>query len=278
MNPVSNTAFYCCGIRMEDARRKNPVCNDIFAERFMDERGMLIFEPFKFEKMPNISNISRCRIIDDYVRAELSVNDKLTIITIGSGFDSRPYRLKGGNWLELDEPRIINYKSDRLPVEECPNPLRRIAVDFARESLAEILESERSDDHTVFVIEGVFMYLEAQAIENTIKAMQWHFGKHVLYCDLMTRKFFTRFAQSIHQKLADSGGRFSERPEFPEAAFTRHDYHPVECIPMLQRARELGILWSQARIPKFASWLMLKLFLKDLNGYAVHRLYYEQKP
>jgi methyltransferase (TIGR00027 family) len=276
MNPVSNTAFYCCGIRMEDARKKRSVCKDVFAERFMDERGRQIFEPFKTEKMPNISNIARCRLIDDYVKAELSKNDKLTIITIGSGFDTRPYRLTGGNWLELDEPRIISYKSDRLPVEECPNPLRRIPIDFARESLTDKLEKESTGEHTVFVVEGFFMYLEPEAIEKTIKAIQGRFPRHVLYCDLMTRQFFTRFAQSVHSKLAASGGKFSERPDIPEAVFTQHDYVPVERIPMLKRAGELGILWSEARIPLLVSWLMLNVFLKDLGGYAVHRLGFEK--
>jgi O-methyltransferase involved in polyketide biosynthesis len=101
MNPISDTAFYCCGIRMEDAKRTHSLCNDIYAERFMNKRGRSIFEPFKSEKMPNISNITRCRIIDDHLRDELSKHDNLTIVTIGSGFDTRPYRLSGGSWVEI---------------------------------------------------------------------------------------------------------------------------------------------------------------------------------
>ena len=62
MNTISNTAWYCCGVRMEEAERKKSVCNDYYAKRFMDEKGMKIFEPFKSETMPNISNITRCRV------------------------------------------------------------------------------------------------------------------------------------------------------------------------------------------------------------------------
>ena len=32
---------------------------------------------------------------------------------------------------EIDDPRIIAIKSEKLPVAECPNPLQRIGVDFA---------------------------------------------------------------------------------------------------------------------------------------------------
>ena len=57
MNPISNTAYYCCGVRMDDAERTPSVCNDRYARRFMDEQGLRIFEPFRGETLPNISNI-----------------------------------------------------------------------------------------------------------------------------------------------------------------------------------------------------------------------------
>lgn len=275
MNPISNTAYYCCGVRMEDAKKTPSICNDVYAERFMDERGKQIFEPFKSEKMPNISNIIRCRLIDEYLLAELGENNQLNIITIGAGFDSRPYRLTGGNWLEVDEPQIINYKNEKLPVDECSNPLRRMSIDFAHETLKEKLEEEGASDHTVFVIEGVFMYLEPEAIETTISTIQGLFPRHVLYCDLMTKKFFSKFAQSVHSKLVASGGTFTERPDYPEEIFAQHNYKTIERIPIFRRAGELGILWDEVKIPKFVCELMLNVFLKDLNGYAVHRLGFE---
>ena len=277
MNPISNTAYYCCGVRAEDAKKIRSICNDVYAEIFMDERGRQIFEPFKSEKMPNISNTTRCRLIDDYLLAELAKNNQLTIITIGAGFDTRPYRLAGGNWLEIDEPQIISYKNEKLPVKECSNPLRRVSIDFAHESLTEKFEEESNGDYTIFVIEGVFMYLEPEAIETTISAIQGRFPKHVLYCDLMSKKFFTKFAQSVHSKLVASGGTFSGRPDSPEEIFIQHDYKRIQRIPMFRRSRELGILWDEVKIPKFMSWLMLNIFLKDLNGYDVYRLNFEKQ-
>jgi methyltransferase (TIGR00027 family) len=276
MNPISNTAYYCCGVRMEDANKIRSICKDEFAERFMDEKGRQIFEPFKSEKMSNISSITRCRLIDDYLLAELAENNQLNIITIGAGFDTRPFRLTGGNWLEIDEPQIMNYKNEKLSVEECSNPLRRISIDFAYESLIEKLEEESTGDYTVFVIEGVFMYLDPGAVENTISAIQGLFPKHVLYCDLMTKEFYAKFAQNVHSKLVASGGTFSERPDSPEEIFTQHNYKTIESIPVFRRAGELGILWDEVKIPKFVSALMLNVFMKDLNGYTVHRLNFEK--
>jgi len=82
--------------------------------------------------------------------AELANNDKLNVITIGAGCDTRPYRLAEGNWLEVDQPRIMSYKNEKLPVAECTSPLRRIAIDFAHESLADKLASESSVKYPFF--------------------------------------------------------------------------------------------------------------------------------
>ena len=60
---------------------------------------------------------------------------------IGAGFDSRAYRLKGGTWIELDEPQVIAYKNDRLSASNCENELNRIPIDFSSESLEEKLSS-----------------------------------------------------------------------------------------------------------------------------------------
>lgn len=49
MKPISKTAFYCCGVRMLDAKRSNPVCGDVYAEGFMNGDGLRIFEAFKDE-------------------------------------------------------------------------------------------------------------------------------------------------------------------------------------------------------------------------------------
>jgi methyltransferase (TIGR00027 family) len=276
MNPVSNTAFYCCGVRMLDAEKKKSVCRDIYAERFMDEKGRQIFEPFRSEKMPNISNITRCRIIDDYLSNELKRNRNMNIITIGAGFDTRPYRLTGGKWTELDEPQIISYKNEKLPLDECRNPLKRIPIEFASETLEEKLGHLDKNLYTVFVIEGVFMYLETGAIEDTLKALQRMFPGHVLYCDLMTRNFFDKFAKSVHSKLAAAGGKFTERPRDPQKVFIHLNYDLVEQTPMFMRARELGILWDEARIPRFMAALLLNVFMKDLKGYSVCHFHYNQ--
>jgi methyltransferase (TIGR00027 family) len=162
MNPISQTAFYCCGIRMQDAQSGHPICDDRYAARFMDGRGLEIFRRFGAETRPNASNVARARYIDDLLRAYLAQDPHLQIVLIGCGFDSRAFRLTGGSWYEFDEPQLIAYKNERLPESQAPNPLRRVGIDFAAEPLATKLGAVPRGANPVFVIEGVTMSVTAE--------------------------------------------------------------------------------------------------------------------
>jgi O-methyltransferase involved in polyketide biosynthesis len=89
---------------MLDAAQDKPICGDDYAKLFMCEYGMAIFDRFKALELSNSSVIVRHRIMDDMLRQLLYANHELNIVTLGAGFDSRPYRLNGGHWFELDEP------------------------------------------------------------------------------------------------------------------------------------------------------------------------------
>jgi methyltransferase (TIGR00027 family) len=271
MNPISNTAYYCCGVRMLDAEHPRSLCHDHLAKRFMDEHGMQIFEPFKSETLPNISNTVRCYIIDEAIRSQLMTHPDSLIITVGTGFDTRPYRIKGGNWVEIDESQIIEYKNEKLPISECTNKLARISINFANETLIEKLETYRTQQNIIIVVEGVFMYLDTKAIETTINQLQTLFPKHTLLCDLMTKKMFDQFAQSVHNKLVEAGAQFTARPDNPADIFTQHGYVEHSHTPMFKRAYELGVLWDRARIPTPVAKLLYKTVMKNISGYAIHQ-------
>src|ERR1044072_8941326 len=104
MKPISKTAFYCCGVRMQDAHSQRSVCGDRYAEAFMNDDGREILEAFQDETSPNASTVARHRIIDDFLRQELLASPGLGVVLIGAGFDTRAFRLTGGSWGGLAQP------------------------------------------------------------------------------------------------------------------------------------------------------------------------------
>lgn len=202
---------------MRDAESARPVCGDQFAKLFMNEHGMEIYRRFAGERGPNMSNVARARYIDDLLRARLAANPRLQIVLFGCGFDSRPFRLRGGSWFELDEPAIINYKEERLPRVQAPNALQRIPMEFATESLQEKLRPLTPSVPTVFVIEGVTMYITGESLRSTLEVFRAAFPHHEVIVDLMTRRFIETYGKTVKRIIAELGADMipGDQPALP---------------------------------------------------------------
>ena len=199
MKAVSKTAYYCCGVRMQDAESAHPLIGDQYAKRLLGKEGAAYWEEFKQFTWPNASNTARCYLIDSWVKQELNSHPDATIILIGAGLDSRAYRFNAGRWVEIDEPAIISYKNEILPLKECSNELQRIPIEFEKERLADKLQAYVHRSFVIFIIEGVLMYLSNEQKNQLLSVLTALFPKHILFCDLMSRKFYKKFGGKIQK-------------------------------------------------------------------------------
>jgi methyltransferase (TIGR00027 family) len=264
MKSISNMAFYCCGVRMKDALQENSVCGDVFAKMFMDEKGLRIYEKFEAEEMLNTCVIVRHRIIDDVLRNMILSCPDLCVVNIGAGFDSRPYRLEGGLWFELDEAPVIARKNAQLPMLECPNPLQRIPIDFCGNTLQKKLSRLPYTKNIVFVFEGIFIYLDEMSIKKLLAVIDTLFPQHHLVCDLVNRRMVENYGKRIGEIAGEMGAYFQAR-DYPEAIFLASGYQTKQVISLLSASATLGI----SKIPKS----VLRYFFNDeIQGNAVHVL------
>jgi methyltransferase (TIGR00027 family) len=254
---------------MRDAESRRPVCGDQYAKRFMDARGLEIFRQFGGESGPNVSNVARHRYIDDFLRAELARDPNLRIVLIGCGFDSRAFRLTGGAWLELDEPQLIAYKNDTLPVSQSPNPLQRIPIDFAAEPLTQKLVAfAGTAAPTVCVIEGVTMYLTMDSLRATLEAVRSVFPGNRVIADLMTADFINSYGRNIKRIIASMGAQMIP-PDTPALPFQQAGYREVSSesiVGMAFRYRSIGLVNPLLRLvfPGLYSGYTLRVFDADL--------------
>lgn len=269
MKPVSKTAYYCSGVRMQDAASSKSLLNDSYAKLLMGAEGLEYWKEFENFKGPNASNIARHYIIDTEVKKILQQNPDSTIILIGSGFDSRAFRLPAGNWVEIDEPAIIEHKNNVLPAKGCKNTLTRIAIDFETDKLADKLAPYAGEKNIVIILEGVLMYLDAAAKEDMINTLTHLFPQHELFCDIMSKYFFDKLAQKLHMHFARHGSTFKDLREVPELLFTGHGYKKTNMISTIRTASDAGIFPA----PKFVINLFLK---KYFYGYSVYHFSYKR--
>ena len=268
-NPISKTAYYTLGVRAWDASRPKPVCGDTFAQHFMNEEARAIWEKFKEYSRPNISNASRHAIIDNYLRDVLQSTPEATVVMVGAGFDTRAFRIKGGQWIEIDEPAIINYKESALPSAGAQNSLKRIAIDFSRESIREKLRPFKTEKNVHVIIEGVLMYLDNKDRKDLMLSLQDIFPHHTVYCDLMRKSFFDRYSGEVHEKIRSLGTTFTELSEYPEGLLLDNGYKTLSSQSIPLYAAQYGGI----DIPFF----VVKYFLKTLrNGYQIWRFEYSR--
>ncbi|RYZ46475.1 MAG: class I SAM-dependent methyltransferase [Myxococcaceae bacterium] len=239
-NAVSKTAYYTLGCRVEDARRRRPLCGDTFAARFLNDEARQVWERFKSFSRPNSSNAARHQIIDTLVQEELDRDPQARVVVVGAGFDTRAYRLKGGRWLEVDDPAIIAHKDASLPVSEAKNPLERLSIDFATESLAARLAPYRDARRTHVIIEGVFMYLTHAQRRDLLTVLRDVFPQHVVYCDLMRAAFMKAYSQDLYAVISEMGAFFRDLTDAPESVFQDAGYTTASSTSIVQRATELA--------------------------------------
>ena len=249
---------------MLDAADENPLCCDAYAKFFMDEYGRRIYDKFRDESVSNASIIVRHRIIDDMLRQMLRSRPDLCVVSIGAGFDSRPYRLAGGTWFELDEPELLAYKNARLPVCECPNPLRRIPINFCSDALQDKLAEITHQGPVVFVLEGVIIYLDQEETRQLLATLNDLFPQHQLICDLVSRAMVEHYGQTL-QAIIEEVGTCLKAVDAPESIFLMNGYQVRQAISILAVAAELGI----NIVPEF----ILRLFFQEeMKGNSVYLL------
>jgi methyltransferase (TIGR00027 family) len=247
---------------MVDARSRHPVCGDTLAERFMDGDGAEVLERFRPYRRANASNVARHRIIDDLLRAELAADPARRVVVIGAGFDTRPYRLNGGRWVEVDHPELIAFKNQRLPAGEARNPLVRLPLNILTDSLAEALAAHVGPEPVVIVLEGVILYLVDSEIRGLARTLARLFPKALLICDLMSLAFMRRYGNGFRQEVRSLGAMFQDPQVHPAIILEAEGFRPRRHHSIVGRSATEGT----AGMPH---WLV-GTFLKTLrDGYAV---------
>ena len=260
--PVSKTAYYCCGVRALDAAGSHPVCGDQYAERFMTAEAWALFEPFRGLRAPNASNVARHRLIDDLIRARLARRPETAVVIVGAGFDARAFRLPGGRWVELDEPAVITLKEAQLPAREAPNPLTRVAIRFEREPLEATLAPFRHLSDPVVVLEGVLPYLSAAEVRGLLQAIRNSFSRPTLVCDLTTPAFARRYGGKIGKRLRKLGAPYGRLEVDPLELIQAAGFRLTTRQSAVGHAVALGLL----QIP---GWLLATVLRSLRDGYTV---------
>ena len=166
---VSDTALWVACYRAMESERPDALFRDDLARRLTGTRGKEIADDILRKARYGVwSVVIRTVVIDEIIQKHVAKGVD-TVINLGAGLDTRPYRLKlppSLRWIEVDYPAIIDHK-DRLLADETPGVvLERIALDLSQteERRALFARLAVNSKNCLILTEGVIPYLtEEQA-------------------------------------------------------------------------------------------------------------------
>lgn len=125
--------------------------------------------------------LRRTRFIDEALERAVR-NGASQVVILGAGFDTRAYRfremLKHCRVIEVDAPSTQAYKMAlvRKALRDLPANVMYSAIDFAKDDIADGLYRAGfiGEEKTVYIWEGVCMYLQESSVRKTLAAVALH--------------------------------------------------------------------------------------------------------
>jgi methyltransferase (TIGR00027 family) len=164
---ISDTARWVAFYRAMESERPDALFHDPFARRLAGEQGERIVDTMKRGRDVAWSMIVRTAIIDDLVRGAVGhggESDVDLVVNLAAGLDARPWRMElpaGLRWVDVDLPRILDYKHDVLKGERPRCVYEAVRADLTdadtrRRVLGEVAVGSRN---ALVVTEGLLIYL-----------------------------------------------------------------------------------------------------------------------
>jgi methyltransferase (TIGR00027 family) len=165
---VSDTALMTAACRAMETERSDGLIRDPFAAQLAGARGMAIARALTGLDLMCFGIGVRSHFLDQLVLDTVTSHGISTVLSIGAGLDSRPWRLDLPatlRWVEVDFPAMLDYKDGVMAAIVPKCRLERLAADINEVSGRQSVFAAAGDGPTLMITEGLLMYLPAATIE-----------------------------------------------------------------------------------------------------------------
>ncbi len=163
---VSDTALMVAACRALETVSEDGLIRDPLAERLAGERGMTIARRVPLLEMMRFGVGIRARTLDEMLISTIQGEKIETVVNLGAGLDTRPWRLElpaSLRWIEADYPDTLEYKAGKLVNEKPRCRWEQVPADLASAEDRSKLFASIGSASALMVTEGLLMYLPRQA-------------------------------------------------------------------------------------------------------------------
>jgi methyltransferase (TIGR00027 family) len=166
--------------------------HDPFAARLAGERGMAMLHGLPRPEMMRFGIGVRSRFMDELLLETLASIPIATVLSVGCGLDTRPWRLElppGLRWIEVDFADMLDYKDARMAAETPRCRRERLTADLNDAAQRRAIYAATGAAPALMITEGLLMYLPAATVE-ALAAESWQESGIVHWMsDIMTSAF-----------------------------------------------------------------------------------------
>jgi methyltransferase (TIGR00027 family) len=159
INHVSDTALMVAACRALETELPDAFARDPFAARLAGERGFAILNAVPYSMVLRFGMAVRTRFLDELLTGVLANDGISTVLSVGCGLDTRPWRLEipaDLHWIEVDFPDVLDYKYKLLADERAHCEVERLSVDLNDRDQRQSMYDEVRD-RALMITEGVLM-------------------------------------------------------------------------------------------------------------------------
>jgi len=263
---VSDTALWVAAYRADESARPDAVFKDPLVAKLVGDRGREIAAKMPLHGAMALAMVVRTTAIDRLVESALAQGVD-TVINLGAGLDTRPYRMKLPKtlcWVEVDFPHMIAHKNQILAGDSPICELKRIAVDLSQDAERRALLARLGSEtrKALVITEGVIPYLtneQAAVLSRDLRAVP---SFQFWIMDYKQGGMTSGPTRVLSRKLKKSPFQFSVGDML--GYFTRDGWVIRENILMLDEADRIGRPLSGMALPW--SW-PLRLMPRGLRNY-----------
>jgi methyltransferase (TIGR00027 family) len=249
MRDVSETAYLVSLCRALETEKTKPLFQDPLARSLAGGKGEL--QKRVLGDIRAIANAIAVRtyIIDEIIDRLIRLNGIDTILNLGAGLDTRPYRLKlpsNLRWVEVDIPSILSYKEQKLEREQPRCFLERVKLDLGDRNTRNTLFAKINDEsqQVLVLAEGLLGYLTEVQVAALSRDLYQQPNFYWWMFDLTAQSLLEKLQHHQSQKIfkqyfTDGKTAFSFAPENGTEFFRSYGWQLAEFKSTWEETRRL---------------------------------------
>jgi methyltransferase (TIGR00027 family) len=245
---ISDTARWMAYIRAVESERPDALFRDPYARQLAGTFGEAVARDIGSVEMIANSIAVRTAVLDRLIVDMVARLEVDLILNIGSGLDTRPWRLNlppDLQWLDVDLPALLDHKAAVLPMHLAKCRYQAVGADILNPGQrAAVLAEFPSAQRMLVVTEGLLVYLRPAQVQALAKDLHDRTACQWWLTDLVGPRALHMLRQVWAVKLRAAEFRFAPVDSvefFGSLGWREHSFHSSQ-----EEARRLN---RAARVP-----------------------------